>query len=96
MSAHSGKPRTDTPIAAGSANTYHVVAIDGSGNTSAASDTASATTSSPDTTAPWTPTSVTASATTWGSATLSWIAGTDNAGVTSYTISRNSTVPHWV
>jgi hypothetical protein len=39
---------------------------------------------------------VTASATTWGSATLSWIAGTDNAGVTSYTISRNSTVPHWV
>jgi hypothetical protein len=82
----------DTPIAAGSANTYYVVAIDGSANASASSATASATTTAADTLAPTVPSAVTATSTVWNSATVSWTASTDAVGVTSYNVLRNGTV----
>ena len=81
----------DTPIAAASANTYSVVAIDAAGNQSAQSNTASTTTPAGDTTAPSTPTSVTAVSTVPNIATVSWTASTDNASVSKYTISRGGT-----
>ena len=81
----------DTPIAAGSANTYYVVAIDGSANASASSTSASATTAAADTTAPTVPTAVTATSTVWNSATVNWTASTDAVGVTSYNVLRNGT-----
>ena len=82
----------DTPISAGSSNTYYAVAIDGSGNASSQSATASASTTGPDTSAPTAPTAVHATATAWNATTLTWTASTDNVGVTSYTISRNGSV----
>ena len=82
----------DSPLPADSPFTYYVVALDGSGNTSGQSATASTATPGPDTTAPTVPTDVSATSTEWGSATVSWTASTDDVRVTSYAISRNGTL----
>jgi len=79
---------TDTGLSNGTAYSYKVAAVDGSGNASAQSGAASATpVAPPDTTAPSVPTGLTA---TPGSTqvALSWTASTDNVGVTGYRVYR--------
>ena len=72
------------------ATTYSFVvkAVDGSGNTSAASSTLNVTTA--DAQAPTAPTGLTSSNLTSTSLTLNWTASTDNVGVAGYDVYRNS------
>ena len=65
---------------------FSVIAKDAAGNESAASNTINATTLAPDTEAPSAPSSLSASNTTDTSTDLSWIASTDNVGVTEYDV----------
>ena len=67
---------------------FHVVAKDAAGNTSAISNTINVTT--PDTQAPSLPSSLTASAITQTSLTLNWTASTDNIGVTGYDVYQDN------
>ena len=68
---------------------YTVAAFDAAENTSAQSAAASATTQgAPDITAPTAPAGVSASAVSSSQINLSWIASTDNVGVTGYRIYR--------
>jgi chitodextrinase len=70
---------------------YYVVAVDGAGNVSAPSSTATATTLAgvaSDTTAPSVPTGVSATAGSSSSITVSWSASTDNVGVAGYILYR--------
>jgi chitodextrinase len=67
---------------------FYVIAKDGAGNMSPASNTVNVTTLTPDTTAPTAPT-LTASGTTSSSTNLSWTGATDNVAVTSYDVFRN-------
>ncbi|AOW21185.1 M4 family metallopeptidase [Urechidicola croceus] len=72
--------------------TFSVSAIDAAGNESNTSNSVTFTTSSGvDTEAPSAPTSLTTSAITETTATLSWNASTDNVGVTSYNVYQGST-----
>ena len=71
---------------------FRVRANDAAGNQSSNSNVANVTTDAPDTTAPSAPTSLTASGVTSNSVNLSWTASTDNVGVASYDVLRNSTV----
>jgi chitodextrinase len=77
----------------GTANKMTVVAVDGSGNKSNASQMLVVFTlggsGTADTQAPTVPTSVTSSSLTSSSLTLTWIAATDNTAVTSYEVFRN-------
>ena len=74
-----------------SSNTYafNVQAIDGAGNTSGLSSSASATTPSSDTIAPTTPTGLSATPISTSQVLLTWVASTDNVGVSGYRIYRN-------
>ncbi len=76
-----------TGLTASTAYTFIVVAKDAAGNTSANSNTVNITTI--DTTAPTAPTSLTASNTTQTSTDLTWIASTDNVGVTAYDVYKD-------
>jgi chitodextrinase len=79
---------TDSTVTGGASYTYRVAARDLAGNTTSASVSTSGTT---DTTPPTAPPGLTATATGYTTASLSWGASTDNVGVTSYTIRRNGT-----
>ena len=69
---------------------YKVRAVDGAGNRSGFSNTASVTT--PDTQNPTPPTQVNATAFSSTQVDLTWTAGTDNVGVTNYEIYRDATL----
>ncbi len=71
---------------------FTVKAKDGAGNISAASAALTATTEAPDTTPPSVPTSLAVSNITQNSLTLSWIASTDNVGVTGYEVYQGTTL----
>ncbi len=89
-----GTPTTlyfaDTGLANGIQHAYKVVAIDGSGNASAASSPVNATPTAPvvsDQTPPSVPTNVVGTAGT-NQVSLTWTASTDNVGVTGYKVYR--------
>ena len=82
---------TDTGLAPNTSSTYHVVAVDAAGNTSASSNNLVAA-SQPDTTAPSVPAGLTATNRTLTGISLSWSAATDNVGVTGYRVYRNGSV----
>lgn len=73
---------------------FTVEAMDAAGNLSGQSSAASATTlvAVPDTTVPTLPTSLVATATSSSNISLTWIASTDNVGVTGYEVRRNGVV----
>lgn len=80
----------DTGLANGLSHAYKVVAVDGSGNASAATTPVSATPTAPvvsDQTPPSTPTNLVGTAGT-NQASLTWTASTDNIGVTGYRVYR--------
>ena len=79
-----------TGLTPATAYSMTVKAKDAAGNVSAAS-TALVVTTSSDTQAPTAPTALTSSAITATSFTLSWTASTDNVGVTSYEVFRETT-----
>jgi glucose/arabinose dehydrogenase len=85
---------TDTGLAASTAYSYTVVAVDAAAtpNVSAASAAANATTQAAvptDTTPPTVPAGVTAAAQTSSSIRVSWTASTDASGISAYRIFRN-------
>lgn len=80
----------DTGVQAQTAYTYKVIAYDGGGNFSTASNNASVTTPA-DTSPPSAPTNLVASATSLAQINLIWTASTDNVGVTEYRLFRNGT-----
>jgi fibronectin type 3 domain-containing protein len=68
---------------------YRVRAVDAAGNVSANSNVASATTQAPpDTTAPTAPSNLTANAGSNNQINLTWLASTDNVGVSGYRVER--------
>jgi PQQ-dependent dehydrogenase (s-GDH family) len=79
-----------TGLTAATAYNYYVVARDVAGNLSANSSTLIVTTVAPDTQAPTAPTNLTATIVTQTGFTLSWVASTDNTGVTGYDVYRNA------
>ncbi len=83
---------TDTTVAASTAYSYTVSAVDAAANESAQSTPpANVTTPAcPDTTPPTVPTNVATSNVQCNSVTLTWTASTDNVGVTAYKVYRNS------
>ena len=84
-----GTTFANTGLAASTAYTYRVRATDLAGNLSAYSATASAsTTAAPDTTAPTVPTGLTATVAGTTQINLTWVASTDNVGVTGYRVER--------
>jgi chitodextrinase len=79
----------NTGLAASTTYSYTVRALDAAGNLSAPSSSAIvATQAAPDTTAPTTPTGLTATAASSSQINLSWMAATDNVGVTGYNVYR--------
>ena len=79
---------TDTGLTNGTAYSYKVAAVDGSGNVSAQSSAVSATpVAPPDTTAPSVPAGLGATPAST-QVTLAWTASTDNVGVTGYRVYR--------
>lgn len=84
-----GTNYTDSGLTSLSTYTYTVKAYDAAGNISPASNTVSVTT--PDTIAPNVPTSLSVSAPTSSTTTLSWTASSDNLAVTGYKIYRGGT-----
>ena len=78
----------DTSVVGATTYDYKVRAVDGAGNRSGFSNTASVTT--PDATNPTPPTQVVAAASSPTRVDLTWTAGTDNVGVTNYEIYRNA------
>ena len=81
---------SDTGLTPNTNYVYTVVALDGSGNHSGSSNSASVTTPpSADTQAPTIPTGLTATAASATVVNLSWTASSDNVGVTGYKIYRN-------
>jgi chitodextrinase len=81
-----------TGLSCGTKYTLGVEAYDAAGNTSARTSTSATTTSCTDTTPPTAPTMLAAAAATQTSVTLSWIASTDNIGVTGYGVYLNGTL----
>ena len=80
---------TDSSLAASTTYAYTVSAFDAAGNNSAQSAAVQATTQTPpDTTPPSVPSGLTVTGTTTSSVSLSWMASTDNVGVTGYKIYR--------
>ncbi|MFC5047051.1 agmatine deiminase family protein [Aquimarina hainanensis] len=73
-------------LTAGTAYTFKVLAKDAAGNKSRSSNTVTATTISEDTQAPTAPANLTAGNVTQTTIDLSWVASTDNVGVTGYEI----------
>jgi endoglucanase len=85
---------TDTGLAASTAYSYTVKAVDAAANVSAASNAVSVTTSaaSGDTTPPSAPANLASPSHTSSSVSLSWSASTDNVGVTGYNVYNGSTL----
>lgn len=83
---------TITGLASGTAYSFTVKAKDAAGNVSPASNAATTTTSTPDTIAPAAPNNLAAASHTSNSVTLTWLASTDNIGVTSYEVYNGSTL----
>ena len=87
--AGTGTTYNDTSLTAGTTYTYRVRAVDAAGNLGPYSNTAAATTPAPsDTQPPTAPGSLTTSAFSATQLNLSWVAATDNVGVTGYRIER--------
>jgi fibronectin type 3 domain-containing protein len=86
--AVTGTSFTDTSVAASTAYSYTVSAVDAAGNRSAESSAATVTTPAPDTTAPTVPTGVNATANSPTQVTVAWNPSTDAVGVTSYRVQR--------
>src|SRR6266480_5063648 len=80
----------DTGLSSATTYGYTVAAQDAAGNISSESTIASATTA--DTIAPTTPAGLVATAAGATAINLSWIASTDNVGVTGYIVKRNGTL----
>jgi chitodextrinase len=80
---------TDTGLTPGTGYSYQVTAIDAANNESALSNTATATTPTTDSQAPTAPSNLRASASKSRTVSLSWLASTDNVGVTGYRLYRN-------
>ncbi len=76
-------------LTCGTSYTLGVAAVDAAGNVSATATATVTTAACPDTTAPSTPTGLSSSGTGQTSVALSWIASTDNVGVTGYRLFRN-------
>jgi len=87
-----GLTTTITGLTASTAYSFYVIAKDAAGNSSPASTTVNGTTATPtpDTQAPTAPTSLAVTGTTTSSISLSWLAATDNTGVTGYDVYMNS------
>lgn len=87
----SGTTYSDTTVNASTSYSYQVIAYDAQSNSSGLSNTASVITpSAADTTAPTAPSSLSATAVSSSQINLAWGASSDNIGVTSYDIYRNS------
>src|SRR6185369_6501355 len=89
-----GVATTDGSLAASTAYSYAVSAIDNAGNESARSAAVSVTTPAcPDTTAPTVPGGLSGSATSCNAASLAWTASTDSGGssLKGYNVYRNGT-----
>lgn len=84
-----GTAYSDTGLTPLSSHSYRVMAIDGAGNLSGFSNTATANTPA-DTSAPTAPTNLTAVGPNSTTINLSWSASTDNVGVVGYQIFRDS------
>jgi chitodextrinase len=83
----------NTGLSPATTYSYRVDAIDATGNASGLSAAVTVTTpSAPDTTAPTTPAGLTAIAASDSRINLSWVAATDNVGVTGYRIFRNGSL----
>ena len=81
----------DATVSAGLTYTYAVVALDAAGNASAASEGMAVTTpAEADVTPPSTPTGVTAELLGPTHVRVTWVASTDDVGVASYRVMRNS------
>jgi endonuclease I/chitodextrinase len=80
-----------TGLTASTTYSFYVIAKDAAGNSSVASTTVNGTTATPtsDTQAPTAPTSLAATGTTTSTVSLSWLASTDNVGVTGYNVYMN-------
>ncbi len=87
----SGVTYTDTSLTPNTAYFYKVTANDAAGNASAQSAALSTSTLA-DTTAPGVPTGLTSPNQTTNSVDLTWIAPTDDVGVTGYKIYRSATI----
>jgi len=91
-----GTSYTDATVAASTAYSYTVSAVDAAGNRSAESTAATVTTPAPpaaaDSTAPTAPTGLTVTASSAAAVALAWTASTDAVGVASYRVRRNGTV----
>jgi len=87
-----GLTTTITGLTASTAYSFYVIAKDAAGNSSPASTTVNGTTATPtpDTQTPTAPTSLAVTGTTTSSISLSWLAATDNTGVTGYDVYMNS------
>jgi len=83
-----GTTFSDTGLTPQQSHSYRVMAIDGAGNLSAFSNTATATTPA-DTTAPSAPTNLTGVGPNSTTINLSWTASTDNVGVVGYSVFRD-------
>jgi chitodextrinase len=86
-----GLAATITGLTASTTYSFYVIAKDAAGNSSVASTTVNGTTATPtlDTQAPTAPTSLAATGTTTSTVSLSWLASTDNVGVTGYNVYMN-------
>jgi fibronectin type 3 domain-containing protein len=83
-----GTAFSDTGLTPLSSHSYRVIAIDGAGNLSGYSNTATANTPA-DTTAPSAPTDLTAVGSNSTTINLSWTASTDNVDVVGYSVFRD-------
>ena len=83
-----GTAFSDTGLTPLQSHSYRVMAIDGAGNLSAFSNTATAVTPA-DTSAPSAPTNLTAVGPNSTTINLSWTASTDNVGVVGYSVFRD-------
>jgi chitodextrinase len=83
-----GTSFSDTGLTPLSSHSYRVLALDGAGNLSGFSNTATANTPA-DTTAPSSPSNLTAVGSTSTTINLSWTASTDNVGVVGYQVFRD-------
>jgi len=83
-----GTSVSDTGVVTGTTYNYRVRAVDGAGNLSDYSNTATATTPAPDTIPPTAPSSLLATAASGTQINLAWTASTDNIGIAQYRIER--------
>jgi chitodextrinase len=82
----------DTGLTPNTTYTYTVSAFDGAGNESAQSPAVNATTQAADAIPPSAPSGLTATPVSASEIDLSWLAATDNVGVTGYNVYRNGSL----